>query len=168
MAGLERLAHRALLIKVTVGPSIPHDHGPGTVARTDRALEVAVRERVVLDLDSEALLPRVSRRALGHGPRAQHSVHLQAEVVMQGRRGVLLDDEARHQRSSASGRRPPGWPSSPSSRVSKRTPMSGGIGATRWAVGVWRCAPDPSPVSASTTAVAAIASPTAKVLAEPA
>jgi hypothetical protein len=48
---------------------------------------------MVLDLDGEPLLARIGRRAFRHRPRAQRSVDLEPEVVMEVTRVVLLDDE---------------------------------------------------------------------------
>ena len=45
-----------------------HDGAAAILALGDRALEVAVVERMVLDLDGEALVVRIERRALGHRP----------------------------------------------------------------------------------------------------
>src|SRR5262249_54153032 len=60
----------------------------------DGAFEVAVVERMILDLDGEPLDRGIDRRALGHGPRLERTIELQAEVVMQARRVVALDDVA--------------------------------------------------------------------------
>ena len=57
------------------------------------ALEVAVLERVILDLHGEPLVGHVVRRTLRHGPRREHAVHLEAEVEVQLAGGVLVDDE---------------------------------------------------------------------------
>jgi len=64
--------------------------------RVVSARGVAVRQRMVRHLDGEAFLGRVQRRSLRHGPRAQHTVDLQPEVVVQRPRLVELDDESRH------------------------------------------------------------------------
>ncbi len=61
--------------------------------RRDDALEAAVLERMVLDVQREPPLARVEARALGHGPGEQHAVQFEAEIVVQGTRGMLLDDE---------------------------------------------------------------------------
>ena len=50
--------------------------------------------RMVFNLHGEAFVLRVERRAFGDGPRLQHAFHLQAEVIVQARGAVLLDDEA--------------------------------------------------------------------------
>src|SRR5690349_9130677 len=95
MAALERLA-RGLLAEDAVGAGVPHDHLAGAVlALGDHALEVAVGERVVFGRHGEPLLARVERRPLRYRPRLEHAVGLEPEVVVQARRRVLLDHEAR-------------------------------------------------------------------------
>ena len=74
--------------------AVPHDHAArAVVALGDDPLEVAVLERVILDLHGEALVVHVVRRALGHRPRPEDAVHLQAQVEMQTAGGVLVHDE---------------------------------------------------------------------------
>ena len=58
------------------------------------AFEVAVVERMVLDLDRQPLAVRIERRALGHRPRLEDAVELEPEIVVQARRVMPLDDEA--------------------------------------------------------------------------
>src|SRR3546814_13121493 len=53
--------------------------------------ERAVFQRVVLDADGEALLAGHQARPLGDRPALQHAVHLQAQVVVQPPRRMLLD-----------------------------------------------------------------------------
>src|SRR5204863_7219798 len=59
----------------------------------NRALEAAVGDRVVLDVDRHALDRGIQAGTLGHGPALQRSVELEAEVVVQPRSRMLLDDE---------------------------------------------------------------------------
>src|SRR5258708_26973488 len=75
-------------------PAIPHHHraGPVLVGRDD-ALEAAVFERMVFDVDREPLVLRIETRALGYRPAQQHAAELEPEVVMQAARSVLLDHE---------------------------------------------------------------------------
>src|SRR5829696_8565781 len=54
LAGVERLGRRHV-VGVVVGPAVPDDDRALAVARPDGALERAPRDRVVLDLDGEAL-----------------------------------------------------------------------------------------------------------------
>src|SRR6478609_3339483 len=74
------------------GAAIPNHHCAAPVfAGWDAALEAAVLERMIFGLDGQALHARVERRALGDSPAEQYAVQLQAEVVMQVARVVLLD-----------------------------------------------------------------------------
>ena len=50
-------------------------------------------ELVVVDLDRQSLDLRVQRRLLGHRPRREYAVDLEAQVIVQGGRLVQLDDE---------------------------------------------------------------------------
>ena len=104
---LDRHLLAVALGAVAVGAGVPHDDRARAVAALpDRALEVGVVERVVLDGHRQALLARVGRRALGDGPRLEHAVDLEAEVVVQRARRVLLDDEDRPARHGAMLRAP--------------------------------------------------------------
>ena len=77
------------------GSDVPHLHRAGAiVAVRDRALERSVIQRMILDLDRQPLDRRVARRRLGHGPGFQHSVRLDAEIIMQPGRRMTLDQIA--------------------------------------------------------------------------
>ena len=77
-----------------VPAAVPDDDRAGAVvAWRDHALEVGVLDRVVLDVDGQALLFRAHRRPLRHRPALEHPVHLEAQVVVEAPRRVLLDDE---------------------------------------------------------------------------
>ena len=89
--------------------AVPRDHRAGAVvAVRDDRFEVHVLERVVLDLDREALVIGVHRRRLRDRPRAQHAVDLDAEVPVHAGGVVLVHDE---QLGAAAGAPPPRWPS---------------------------------------------------------
>ena len=73
---------------------VPHDHvARAVLLGRDHALEVEVLHRVVLDVDRHPPDLRIEGRALRDGPRGEHAVDLQPEVVVQARRAMLLDDE---------------------------------------------------------------------------
>src|SRR3954451_14060115 len=72
-----------------VGAAVPGLHP----AAVELALEVVVGERVVADLDRQALYRRVHRGLLRHRPRLHRPLDLQPQVEMVGGRLVLLDDE---------------------------------------------------------------------------
>src|SRR5690606_24516158 len=75
------------------GAAVPDDDRAAAVlAFRYLALERAVLERVILGLDCEVTSARRERGLLRHGPALQHAVVLEAEVVMQARRVVLLHD----------------------------------------------------------------------------
>jgi hypothetical protein len=77
-----------------VRPGVPDDDLARAVfAFGDDALERCVVHRVVLDHDGQALVLRIERGALWDGPGLEDAVDLQAKVVVQPRRSVLLDDE---------------------------------------------------------------------------
>ncbi len=72
-----------------------HDGAAAVLAFRDRAFEFVVFDRVVFDLDGEPLLARHQGRTARHRPALHHAVELEAQVVVQPRRRVLLDDESR-------------------------------------------------------------------------
>ncbi len=85
-----------LLLQQLVGAAIPDLNGAGAVlAGRDRALEVAVLERVILDVNREMPFTAPQRDALRHRPARERTVPLETEVVVQPARVVALDDEAR-------------------------------------------------------------------------
>jgi len=74
--------------------AVPYDHLAGAVLpRRNRALEAGVVQRVVFHMHRHALVGGVEARPLGHGPALQRAVELEAEVVVQAARMVLLHDE---------------------------------------------------------------------------
>jgi hypothetical protein len=75
------------------GALVPHHHRAGAIfALRDHALEVAIFQRMVLDMDREPLLVGDEARPFRHGPALEDAVQLQAEIVVHPARGVLLDD----------------------------------------------------------------------------
>ena len=85
---LLRVAHR------DPGAPVPHDHPPGAVLTLrDLGLEVDILERVVFDMHREPPGFGVERGAVGHRPALQRVAELQAQVVVQPPRRVLLHDE---------------------------------------------------------------------------
>ena len=88
------LGQEILGLRRAIASVVPHDNGAGAVVvLRDHALEVGVLERVVLDVDGQALDLRPERRPLGDRPALEHPGHFQAKVVVQAPGGVLLDDE---------------------------------------------------------------------------
>ena len=77
------------------GAAVPQHHGAAAIfAFRNRAFELAVFDRVILDMHREPLVVRILARALRHRPAHQHAVPFQAEVVVQPARVVLLDQIA--------------------------------------------------------------------------
>src|SRR5262245_23556068 len=75
------------------GAAVPHHDGAAAIlAFGDDALEIAVFERMVFDVDGEALLAGDEARSFRHRPALEHAVELEAEVVVQAAGGMLLDD----------------------------------------------------------------------------
>ncbi len=76
------------------GAAVPQHHRTAAIfAGGDGALEAAIVDRVVLGLDSEALVGGVEARPARHRPRLQDAVVLEAEIVVEAPRVVLLDHE---------------------------------------------------------------------------
>ncbi len=77
------------------GAAIPQQHRAAAVfALRNNSLELTVIERVVLDMDRQSLFSRIEARPLGHRPALQDAVELEAEIIMEPARRMLLDDKA--------------------------------------------------------------------------
>src|SRR5262249_11000334 len=91
------LAQRLVgILPVLRDPEAPvpeHDGAPAVFALGDGTFEVSIRERMILDLDGKPLVCGIARGTLGHGPRLEDAVVLEAQVIVQPRGGMLLDDE---------------------------------------------------------------------------
>ena len=76
--------------------AIPELDGSAAIlAFGNRAFEIAIIERMVLDLDRQALVMRIERGPSRHRPGLEHAVEFEPKIVMEPRRIVLLDHEAR-------------------------------------------------------------------------
>ena len=93
VALLHRLFRRLAALRLPVAPIPEHDRAATILALRDRAFEITIVERVVLDLDREPLVARIERRPLGYRPGFEHAVEFEAEIVMEPGGIVLLDDE---------------------------------------------------------------------------
>src|SRR5206468_2907361 len=83
------------VVEHLVGALVPDHHGAAPVlALWDHTLEARVFQRVILDLHRETFLAWIEGRPLRHRPRRHGVTDLKSEVVMQGGRAMLLDDEA--------------------------------------------------------------------------
>jgi hypothetical protein len=91
------VAFGQLSVWVVIGrpaAAVPDDDAASTVfALGDAPLELGIVERVVLDMHREALVVGREARAPGDGPALQDTVELEAQVVMQPARGMLVHDE---------------------------------------------------------------------------
>ncbi len=70
-----------------------HDRATAILAFRDDPLEAAIGEGMVLGPDGKPLLGRVVARPARHSPTLQHTLPFEAEIVVQPRRVMLLDDE---------------------------------------------------------------------------
>ena len=76
------------------GAVVPDVDVPAAVlALRNVTFEFRVRDRVVFHFHREALVRRIERRSLRHGPAAQRAFPLEPEVPVQAARRVLLHDE---------------------------------------------------------------------------
>ncbi len=109
----DTVAHGHLLslvifLQVSISAGIPDEDGPGPVLTLgDDALELRVAQRMVLGGYGQAFLTGVGRRPFGHGPGLQHTVDLQAKVIVKPGSVVPLNDEDRT--FSRAGAFPAGW-----------------------------------------------------------
>ena len=73
-------------------PAVPdHDRAAAVLAARDDALEAGVVERMIFGRHRETLDRGIERGPLRDGPRQEHAVPLEAEVVVEPGRAVLLD-----------------------------------------------------------------------------
>src|SRR4030095_3418388 len=90
------LHHRLICPQCVVGALIPDGHCPGPILPCwNRAREGGIGESVVFDLDSQTLVRRIHRGAFRHRPTLEHALHLQAAIVMQSARMVLVHNKKR-------------------------------------------------------------------------
>src|SRR5690606_11613652 len=76
-------------------PPVPKDDRTAAVlALGDRALEVAILERMVFGVDGKPLFAGNETWSLGHRPALEDTVEFQPEVIVKPPRRVLLHHEA--------------------------------------------------------------------------
>ena len=73
-------------------PVPDHHRAAAVFAGRDDSFKGRVFPRVVLDVGGHAFDGRIDRRSLRNGPRKEHAGPFEPEVVVEGRRPVLLDD----------------------------------------------------------------------------
>ena len=102
LLALEGEFHRAAAVRCrgvallgAPGAAVPqHDGAAAVLTLRDDAFEAAVFERVILDMHRQALLAGIEARPFRDRPALEHAVELEAKIVMQAPRRMLLDDEA--------------------------------------------------------------------------
>src|SRR5581483_6293132 len=80
-----------------------HDSTGAVIAFRNRAFEIRVFNRMILDLHGQAAVAALPGETFGNGPRLQDAFHFEAEVVMQARGVVFLNDEERFMRATSGG-----------------------------------------------------------------
>src|ERR1700722_15417799 len=71
-----------------------HDGTAAILTLRDRAFERIVLDRMVLDMDRQALFAGDQARPAGHRPALHHPIELEPKIIVQPAGGVLLDDVA--------------------------------------------------------------------------
>ncbi len=88
------LRNRVIAFDQLVRAVIPNnDFARAVVPGRDLSFEPGVIERVVFDPHREPFVGGIERRPFGHRPRLERSAGLEAEIEMQVRCSVHLDDE---------------------------------------------------------------------------
>ncbi len=91
IAFLQRFFGRRIAFRSPKAAIPQHHRAAAILALGNRALEIAIVERVILHLDGETLVVGIERGTARHRPGFEHAVEFQAEIVMQAGGGVLLD-----------------------------------------------------------------------------
>ena len=71
-----------------------HDGAAAIFASGDQTFESGINKRVILGPHRQGLVVGIGARPASDGPADPHAVQLQPEIIMQPRRGMLLDDKA--------------------------------------------------------------------------
>src|SRR4051812_22945187 len=76
-------------------PDVPHqDCATAVLTLWDDSLKVQIVDRMIFSRHGQAPFPERKWHAFRYGPRTQHIVHLEPEVVVQMAGSVFLDHEA--------------------------------------------------------------------------
>ena len=70
-----------------------HDGAAAILAFGNGAFEIAIVQRVILDLDRQPLVGGIERWTARHGPGFEDAIELEPEIVVQAGRVMLLDHE---------------------------------------------------------------------------
>ncbi len=77
------------------GAAIPqHDGAAAILVVGNGAFEIAIVQRMILDLDREPFVARIERWPPRHRPGFEDAIEFQPQIVMQAGRVMLLDHEA--------------------------------------------------------------------------
>ena len=77
------------------GPAVPdHHRARAVLPLRDHPFEAGIVQRVVFGLHRQPLVSRIKRRSLGDSPGLQHTLDLQAEIVVQAPGIMLLHDKS--------------------------------------------------------------------------
>src|ERR1700732_2638929 len=78
------------------GALVPEDHlASAIISLRYFALKLCVLERMIFGLNGQALIYRIHRWTLRHGPGFHHAIHFQTEIVVQASRVMFLNNESR-------------------------------------------------------------------------
>lgn len=70
----KRLFRALLSLRLPIAAIPQHDRAAAILAFRNRAFEVAIIERMILDLDGQALVVRIERWTFGDSPALEHAV----------------------------------------------------------------------------------------------
>ena len=90
----ESLLGRPVAFRLPVAAVPEHDRAAAILAFGNRAFEVTIVQRVVFHLHGQALVLGIERRSLGHSPGLEDAVEFEAQVIMEPRGVMFLDDKA--------------------------------------------------------------------------
>ncbi len=98
IAAVERFLRRFTAFRTPI-TAVPELHRAAAVLTFgNRALEVSVVQRMIFDFHRQALVLWIEGRTSSHRPGLEHPVELQAKVIVQLARRVLLYDEPQARR----------------------------------------------------------------------
>lgn len=90
----EGLLGALISFRFPIAPIPEHDRPTAILTFRNGAFEVAIVERMILDLNCQPLVVRVERRAFGDRPGFEDAIQLEPQVIVQPGGIMFLDDEA--------------------------------------------------------------------------
>lgn len=94
VAFCQRLLRALISFRFPIAPIPEHDRAAAVLTFRNGAFEVAIVQRVILDLDCQPLVVRVEGWAFGDSPGFKDAIELEPQVVVQPGGIMFLDDEA--------------------------------------------------------------------------